>query len=172
MKVRTYVCAKGPGFNGCGGLTVVAEPLETLIVDALMIRLSSPELRRKIRRRTQKASDTSAPLADLAGIESQLRELAEMWAAGDIDRMSWSTAREALEARRREIGDHLALSVDDTRIAGSVGKPTDVAAEWRSMNLTRRAALLGSVIDHITIAPAIRGRNTFDADRVDVAWRA
>src|SRR5436853_612000 len=42
--VRRYVCVKGPGFAGCNGTMILAEPLEALVVEAVMVRLDSPAL--------------------------------------------------------------------------------------------------------------------------------
>ena len=41
---RRYFCAKGPGFSGCGGIAILAEPLERLIAEAVLHRLDSPKL--------------------------------------------------------------------------------------------------------------------------------
>ena len=41
---RRYVCASGPDHGGCGRITVVAEPVEELLVDAVLARLDSPAL--------------------------------------------------------------------------------------------------------------------------------
>jgi hypothetical protein len=43
-RVRRYVCLKGPDHGGCGRLTVVAEPVEQLLTDAVLTRLDSPHL--------------------------------------------------------------------------------------------------------------------------------
>jgi hypothetical protein len=32
--------------------------------------------------------------------------------------------------------------------------------------------ILRAVIDTVTVAPALRGRNKFDSERVNVRWRA
>ena len=47
---RRYVCAKGPGKPGCGGVAILAEPLEALIAEAVLYRLDTPELGRGPRR--------------------------------------------------------------------------------------------------------------------------
>jgi hypothetical protein len=37
-KRRCYVCARGPGFFGCGEIRALAEPLEQLVIDAVLYR--------------------------------------------------------------------------------------------------------------------------------------
>lgn len=41
---RRYVCASGPGFSGCGRITIVADTLEAFVTEAVLYRLDSPEL--------------------------------------------------------------------------------------------------------------------------------
>ena len=41
---RRYVCARGPGFAGCGKTYVLAEPLEEFVTEAVLIALDTPEL--------------------------------------------------------------------------------------------------------------------------------
>ena len=49
-RVRRYVCLKGPDHGGCGRLTVVAEPVEQLLTEAVLTRLDSPPARRGVGR--------------------------------------------------------------------------------------------------------------------------
>lgn len=37
--VRAYQCVKGPGFSGCGRISVKANPLEQFVVEAVLYRL-------------------------------------------------------------------------------------------------------------------------------------
>jgi hypothetical protein len=43
-RVRRYVCVKDPDHGGCGRLTVVAQPVEDLLTEAVLTRLDSPQL--------------------------------------------------------------------------------------------------------------------------------
>lgn len=45
---RAYVCRKAAGFDGCGGLTMTAEPLEELVTEAVLLRLDSPALAERL----------------------------------------------------------------------------------------------------------------------------
>ncbi len=48
---RRYICPKVPGREGCGGIAILADPLETFVRDAVLYRLDTPELRCRPRRR-------------------------------------------------------------------------------------------------------------------------
>jgi hypothetical protein len=47
----------------------------------------------------------------------------------------------------------------------------DLAEAWQSMAVIDRAAVVRAVIGDIVIAPAVRGRNRWDDDRVAVTWK-
>jgi site-specific DNA recombinase len=51
-RVRRYVCLKDPDHGGCGRLTVVAEPVEQLLTDAVLTRLDSSHLAEALAGRT------------------------------------------------------------------------------------------------------------------------
>jgi site-specific DNA recombinase len=59
---RRYVCSSNPDHRGCGRLTVVADPLERLVADAVPYRLDGPAIadagRTRQHRRTQQGPDT------------------------------------------------------------------------------------------------------------------
>jgi hypothetical protein len=75
---RRYVCRSGPDHGGCGRLTVVADPLERLIADAVLYRLDTAELadalagRNSADERTQELSQVvdqaNEQLAELAAL--------------------------------------------------------------------------------------------------------
>ncbi len=52
----------------------------------------------------------------------------------------------------------------------SGGQATRTA--WADNDLEWRRALLGTVIERVVLNPAVKGRNRFDPDRVEITWRA
>ena len=51
---RAYQCVKGPGFSGCGRLSVMADPLEQFVVEAVLYRLGLTRARGRDERRTRR----------------------------------------------------------------------------------------------------------------------
>jgi site-specific DNA recombinase len=166
---RCYVCARGPGFKGCGKIRVLADPLEELVTDHVLAALDGPGLD-AARQRTGESSDSPADnvVVELADVERRLDELAEDYADGTVDRRQWSVARKRLEARRDALSARLAASGPSPlrMLAG------DVYDAWEGLTFDQRHAIIGAVVDRVTVGPAVRGRNRFDPDRVDVVWRA
>ena len=42
---------------------------------------------------------------------------------------------------------------------------------WDTLNLTRQAAIIATVVDQVRIAPATKAADRMDIDRVNVIWR-
>ena len=76
---RRYVCASGPNFGGCGTVTVVADPLEDFVIEAVLHRLDSPELAATLAGRAEDEDAAGAWQAEIEQTESQLRELSRLW---------------------------------------------------------------------------------------------
>jgi DNA invertase Pin-like site-specific DNA recombinase len=169
-KRRCYVCATGPNFHGCGKIRVLAEPLEAVIVEAVIRRLDTPELAATIQ--AGASSDEHDLLDRAADIDTRLAELGEMWAAGEIDRAGWTAARRRLEADRDALGARVRADTGVRALQANLDHPGGLRAAWADLGFDRQRAIVEAVIEAVVIAPAVKGRNKFDPDRVDVTWRA
>ena len=73
---RRYVCASGPGFGGCGKLTVMADPFEAFVVEAVLAparvaescseAMAKPAAERRGKSGRRRSSATQAQLDELA----------------------------------------------------------------------------------------------------------
>ena len=168
-KRRAYVCARGPGFTGCGKIRVLADPLEDLVVEAVMLRLDTPELTAAM---AEAEGDGEREASEaIAADEAKLAELADLWDAGEITRAEWMRLRakveERLEANQRILGQPRPATVLD----GLAGKSAGLRAAWSGLSFERRRAVVSTVVEQVVVGPAVRGRNRFDPGRVDVTWR-
>lgn len=157
-----YVCSTAHG--GCGHRRTLAEPIETLVVDAVLERLAG-----------QLPAVADGAGGDdvgerLAAIDARLAELGEMWAAGEIDRAGWRAARTALEADRAAVARTVSADGRRAVLASLPSELAELRAAWAAMPVDARRQVLGEVIERIDLAPAVRGRNTFDPSRVHVTW--
>ncbi|MGY1764020.1 recombinase family protein [Geodermatophilus sp. SYSU D00779] len=167
---RRYVCLSGPDHGGCGRLTVVAEPLEHLLVEAVIQRLDSPELAEVL---TGRGGDAlAAELSEgLAADSDQLDELAVMFGKQEISAREWRAAREPIEQRMRDRQRQLTTATGTDALAGLPGHGGELRARWDELSLTRQAAIVGAVLDHAVIAPGQPGARTLDPGRVRAIWR-
>jgi len=170
-KRRCYVCASGPSFTGCGKIRVLSEPLEELVVEAVLERLDTPELCQFIETNQRPTTDSDADLEALRVLDGRMSELAAMWAAGELDRTSWAAARDRLTADRERIQQQLRTTVPTSLDVYSATDGT-LRRRWPKLDRDAQRSIIAAVIDSVTVGPAVRGRNYFDPGRVTVDWRA
>jgi site-specific DNA recombinase len=58
----------------------------------------------------------------------------------------------------------------DDRLTGLVGNGAALRSQWDSLNLTRQAATIAALVEHIVIHPAKRASNRMDIGRVQPIW--
>jgi site-specific DNA recombinase len=164
---RAYVCASGTNFDGCGRIGIRADSFEAFVEGAVLAALETPRLAMFLRRRDQRQGRDEAR-EGLVSAEQRQEHLAREWANGHVSRRVWQAANTELEKQierlRREVGAPSAL---DPYIAN--GK--SLRKVWPSLTFDRRRAIIGAVVEGITVAPAVRGRNRFDPARVKIAWK-
>lgn len=163
---RAYACLAGHG--GCNKVSIMADPVEQLVIEAALLRLDTPTLDRAIRDNPGR-EDADAG-AELQAVEGRLAELAEMFAAGEIGRTEWRVARERLEERREALEVELS-TVEVNPLDAFAGKGK-LRKAWPDMTVDQQRTILAAIIEKVTIASAARaGGRTVDLGRVDVTWR-
>ncbi len=166
---RRYVCLSGPDHRGCGKLTVVAPPLEQLVADYALFRLDSPAVADAITGRNSADDEASRLAEQLAEERETLDYLAEEFGARRIDRRQWEKARAPITARIADLEKQLAKLTRTDTLTG-LGTGDALREQWAGLNLSRQAAILRTLIAHVTIAPGVRGARALDPDRVQVTW--
>ena len=106
----------------------------------------------------------------LQGDREQMTELAELWAAKEISSAEWKAAREPIEQRIYNTERQLGQLTGDNALEGLVGNGDGVRASWRSLNLTKQAAIVAAVLDFATILPGTVGRREMDPNRIVPTW--
>jgi len=171
VSTRRYVCASGPDHGGCGRMTVVADPVEQLIADAVLIRLSSPDLAHALAGRAS-ADEQSAALAEqIAADRDQLEELATMYGTKNITAKEWMSARSPIEQRLRDSERRLSRATSTSALDGLIGLGGALGAQWADLNLDRQHAVITTLLDHAVITPGTPGARSLDPARVQPHWR-
>lgn len=168
---RRYVCLSGPDHGGCGRLTVVADPLERLIADAVIYRLDTPELADTLAGKANIDARTAATADALSGDREQLDELAAAYAAKHITMREWLSARAPIEARIGEAERRLSRATRTDALRGLVGHGDALSAQWAGLSLDRQHAIVRAVLDHAVIGPGLQGARSLDPARVRPLWR-
>lgn len=163
---RRWVCNKQPGKEACGRVAIVAAPLEELITEAVLYRVSSPRVERAMRKPKRTAGpDYGAVINDG---ERKLEELAELFGAGELGRREWLAAKAKVDERLKVARRALAREQGTEALAPL--RDVDPRAAWASLDTERRRGVLGALIERVVVGPA-NGRSVFAPDRVEVVWR-
>ena len=168
---RRYVCMSGPDHGGCGRLTVVADPVERLIADAVLYRLDTAELAEALAGRTAADEQAAAVSEALAKDRQQLDELARAHGENLITMREWLTARKPIEQRIDDAERKVSRLTRTDALVGVVGEGEQLRGQWASLNLSRQRAIVEAVFDHAVIGPGKSGARTLDPDRVQPVWR-
>ncbi len=168
---RRYVCLSGPDHGGCGRLTVVADPLERLITDAVLYRLDTQDLADTLAGKTAKDAASAAVAEALSADRGQLDELAAAYAAKDITMREWLGARQPIEARIGDAERRLARATHSDALRGLVGHGDRLGHQWAGLNLDRQHAIVRAVLEHAVIGAGVSGARSLDPARVRPVWR-
>ena len=157
-----YQCKRRP--YGCGGLAITAEVVEPAVVEAVLARLDSGDLEAVAPEHLppdafQIAVDHREALNKLAGDYYTRRELTEA-----EYRSARATLARELERDRARILPAWRFGV--LRALGDCS-PHD---KWSAMSIDRQRALIGTVVDHVTIKPSDGRGPAATARRLSFVW--
>jgi len=169
--VRRYVCASGPGYGGCGRMATVAEPVEQLVAEAVLYRLDTPELAAALADARKVNTEADELATGITEDEGMLGQLATDYADKTISHREWLTARQPIQQRIDAANRRLSRVSGTHRIDPYVGNASALRDAWADLPLSRQQAIIRTVLDHVVVNPAQRGRNTFDPDRFTPLWR-
>lgn len=167
---RRYVCMSGPDHRGCGGITVTAPPVERWIAEAVLYRLDTPQMQDALTGKRAADQRQGELLTQLDRDQAKMKELAGMWADGELSRIEWKAARDPIEQRLTATDRQLSQITGSTALEGIVGQGTQLRQLWPSMNLERQAAIIAAVMDYATTNAAIKKGGPFDPNRIAPVW--
>ena len=156
---RRYVCPPRT-LGGCGGVAILTAETDAAITRRVLEALDSPTMRDAL---SEAAADTPTdPLGERAAAQARMDELAGDYAAGALTRGEWQAARAVLVAR---------LDAAPASARPTLRLPANVGEAWPGLDLETRRAIIAEVIERVTVTPAVRGRTTFDPDRLlGITW--
>jgi DNA invertase Pin-like site-specific DNA recombinase len=168
---RRYVCMSGPDHEGCGGITVVARPVERLISDTILLRLDTTEMAAALAGSSRNVADTAPIIESISADREQLDQLAASYARNKISHAEWMTARTIIENRMEASKRKLHRATKTTQLAPLIGHGSALRGQWETLNLDRQQAIVTAVMLHAVIKPGIKGFSGFDPNRVEPVWR-
>ncbi len=159
-----YVCAPRKGYDACQGVSIDGTKTDDLISAAIVHSLDSPAVRKAMQKPERSRADV------LAGIDDDLAAVALEFGEGRLSRREWQAARVALETRRSEAEANVSR-VSHSAAVRKLAGARDIGKAWVALDVHVQRTILRVLADTVTVAPAVPGRQ-FDADRIDIAWKA
>lgn len=167
-----YQCPAANG--GCGRVGVSGRHIEPLVLAAVREALASPEFVAAYSEALNGPDDDSEALAvTVTTCEAKLKELAGLWAADELSKGEWMTARAGVEERLEAARAALAgRQIRRSPLDGLTG-PGVFDQRWPELSHDEQRSLLADLIERIDVHPAkSRGGRTFDPSRVgEPVWR-
>lgn len=176
---RRYVCASPSSANtrGCGGIYVMAQPVEDLVADAVFAYLDTPAFDKLVHTAAEEA-DAADIIERLDADKAALARAEEGFVEGVVSKATFLKKRAEIEERIAAHQSRLDRALGEGFVAALPRGADAVRAAWAERELRWRRALLDSVIEKVTINRSGRvgyhagvlGRR-FDPSRVEIAWR-
>ena len=166
----SYVCRKEAGNRACGARSIAADPLDELVLEAIVAYLGDDPLEKALANRDD-AGD--AELADRILALRQAREDALfLFADGHLSRSELL----AVQAKNADAIAPLEAELarrGGSRAVGLLGPGETVLQGWETHGPAWRRALVRAVVSSVDIAPASkRGVTRFEPNRVSITFTA
>lgn len=165
---RSYECVPRAGKGGCGRLGIRADFAEALVVEGVLIRLSSPKFIKALA--TTDADDIAREAAGhVVSDRRLLGELAQAYGNRQITLPEWLAARHPIELRIEGAEATLRHRVPSIAIDQIGG----IKERWDELNIDERRDVLRLLIRSVIVDPSrTRGGRYFDPTRLRVNWTA
>jgi hypothetical protein len=155
--------------KNCGRCTTKAEPTETYILGEVRAAIMSGALADRLT--DHAGADLPAAIAEVQARREDLTGLAEDYGNGLMTRAEYLAAREPMVARREAAETRL----EALEAASGPTPPIHSLREWdrawrQASSASAQAALLGSVLERVTVGPGTPGRR-FQRERFTLTWR-
>jgi site-specific DNA recombinase len=170
-EARRYICYRRPGYRNCGGVSTLAQPVEDLVLEMLLVALDDGALAVAMSSRAQVPADDI--IGSIQRDDIALRALSDdFYVQAIIGRDEFLSARASLSNRLELNRSRLARQTGPELAARFVGASRVLREAWASASLDWRRASVDGLLDRILIMPTTqKGRRPFDVDRVKPIWR-
>jgi DNA invertase Pin-like site-specific DNA recombinase len=166
-----FICRKNSiTKEGCGSTYITASHVEKFVTEAVLTRLNSPALEKKIKSKTNSSKELSARM-ELMAVEERGVELAEMFAKGEMSRSEFVAAKKVSEKKKAELERTLSREVSAVLLDSQIESPKLIASKWKDLNLDRQRTIIKAVLETVRVRKVGGGTNSFDFRRLDLIWK-
>jgi site-specific DNA recombinase len=171
---RQLACRTRPGAPNCGRVTIMAEPVETLVSERILDRLQGDGLAKALAVLGDGKVDAAAQ--ELADAETARDEIEEWHRTGAIKGDAWLRMHGPAEERVTKARRALAAQTGRSVLADLPPDAEDLRSWWYDDDTTteERRAVVAACLEKIVIAPHTARMSKFDPERVVIpksAWK-
>lgn len=148
-KKLKYWCASGDRYDGCGKISVVAVDAEAEIERQVLALLAKPRVLETLRLGVERAN-AEALRADIAADDTQLRELAGMWARKEITLGEYRESRAIIEKR---LSENRSMLRDMSPVLMRRLLAGDPVEAWGGLAPADKRQVVQLLCDHVTVLP-------------------
>lgn len=169
---RCYCCATGPGFKGCGKIRSLSEPIEKLVAESIFVAMDFSSVDRALKREDGSVSKERRLLDSIRAQEDALDQLArDFYAERVLSRSEFFAAKQAIEAKIEDARAQLSQIQSGRVFMDFPRSERALRAAWDERGLEWKRAVVDAVLDKVILHPAVKGRNFFDPNRVELIFK-
>jgi DNA invertase Pin-like site-specific DNA recombinase len=165
-KVRSWSGNRYHCPNGC--LTRSQWNIDDFVIDVIRARLARPDAADLLT--PEDSAEAKEIAADVGRLRARLAHIEEDYDAGNIDGHRYKVATEKVQAQLTEAQRRQAR-LSTGRAAASTLLSADPVTAFETAPLMIRRNVIDALCV-VSLAPAPRGRKTFDPDSVKIGWRS
>jgi site-specific DNA recombinase len=164
-RIRVWRCHVGPRRIGCGKLSIHADLLEPIVVEATMQYVDTVDLAALVSKQDSRSPDLAQAARELGALDRREDEVGSLLASGRISGRMAEKASGEIEGQRKQLRNVLAREAKRNALAPYARRPGALRAAWTSLTIDQQRAIISESLRKVTILTARPGRR-FDATRI------
>jgi hypothetical protein len=169
-RIRVWRCSPLPGTDGCGRVQIGAEPLERHITEATLLRIDTPEMAVLLDERSGTGQHSAELTRELDALERRLDAASDAYAEGKLPLRAFERSTAVIQTQQKRLQTRLGQLVQVSAAGAYAGRAGALSAAWPGLTVDQRRAVIAAVLGRMKVMPApVRGRPSFDSERVEIA---
>jgi DNA invertase Pin-like site-specific DNA recombinase len=153
----------------CGKVSIGAEGLENLLVEATLLHADKGDLARIVKKMGS-GGEQDKVLAELEALNAREDEMSVSFGRGELPMSAFNKATTALAAERQALTSRLGRLTSASVINPYLGKPGLLRASWAGLTIDQQREIIRLILGKVEVTPARkRGLPKFDPKRVRIA---
>jgi hypothetical protein len=158
--------------NGCGGIRIQANGVETYVRNLICGMLADPVTRKALAELAPiEEPCESAPVTQVE-IEARRERLIDLYTDGDIDRATFRARQRRLDEQAQEAEAEMVGKTRDRMVATIPSTFGELVTAWDESGIEYQRRLIDTLLHPIVVSPARSRRRAFDPARLAVTPRA